>query len=421
MISKLVSFSKTKIFENAGSLILLQFGNYAVPLIVMPYLISILGLDGFGLYSLVLAIALNCIIITDFGFNIYGVKLVSIARGNSSRINEIYSGIQIIKFAFLIFVASLYALCVFLFDFFDGKELVYLNAIPIMVGQTIIPVWFFQGIERMKYITIVNLLIRFASAALMFILVNKQGDEINAVISQGASYLLAGVLSLIIARYYGKVKFIQPQISDLKVLVNGSKHVFASSFSIGVFRNMNTVILGFFVGDLAVGLYSSSEKVIRAIQGLISPFNSAIYPSLSLKFSKLSLSDSVSELVRYGKYILMLALLIWCGAFFGEPIIEWALQIKEEEYSKVFSILSVLIVLGSLTNFLGVSGLINLGRQKQFSFITMSGAIINVIFSVVFVRYFEVIGVAIAVVVSEFLVLVMIGLELNKLKQLNFG
>jgi O-antigen/teichoic acid export membrane protein len=78
-------------------------------------------------------------------------------------------------------------------------------------------------------------------------------------------------------------------------------------------------------------------------------------------------------------------------------------------------------VFGSFNNFLGISGLVNLNRQKEFSYYTVAGGVINVTLSIILLQNLGVFGVAISVVISELLILVLIIKELLRFKVVKVG
>jgi O-antigen/teichoic acid export membrane protein len=68
LLDKISSLTKTVIFKNFSALIVLQLGNTALGLLIMPYLINILGVGNYGLYSFAFAISMYLVILTDYGF-----------------------------------------------------------------------------------------------------------------------------------------------------------------------------------------------------------------------------------------------------------------------------------------------------------------------------------------------------------------
>ena len=183
----------------------LQLGNTVLALIIMPYLINTLGISKYGLYSFAPAISMYLVIVTDYGFGFTGVKLISVNRNNLNKVSGIFHSIQIIKIIILLILLVIYSLAIlFIETLSENKELFFLS-FGILIGQTIIPIWFFQGMEKMKYITVINLSIRLISLILILVFV-KQPEDINlAIASQAFGFLFAGVLSVFIA--YAKFDF----------------------------------------------------------------------------------------------------------------------------------------------------------------------------------------------------------------------
>ena len=64
------------LFKNFSYLSLVQLINYGLPLIIIPFLISKLGLDKFGLINYAVALSSYFLVIVDFGFNLHGTKEV---------------------------------------------------------------------------------------------------------------------------------------------------------------------------------------------------------------------------------------------------------------------------------------------------------------------------------------------------------
>ena len=87
------SFFRNKLSLNFIYISLSQIVNYVFPLLTFPYLVKVLGLNGFGLYTFATSFVGYFQLIVDYGFNIIGIK--KIAEGKkTTRVNtEVYSSI----------------------------------------------------------------------------------------------------------------------------------------------------------------------------------------------------------------------------------------------------------------------------------------------------------------------------------------
>ena len=67
-----------------------QIFNLVAPFIVIPYLISVCGIENFGKSSVALAIMFFLIVFIDYGTDIIVVKNISINRESKAQLKEIF-------------------------------------------------------------------------------------------------------------------------------------------------------------------------------------------------------------------------------------------------------------------------------------------------------------------------------------------
>lgn len=417
LLGKIGSLTKTVIFKNFSALMLLQLGNTALALLIMPYLINILGVGNYGLYSFAFAISMYLVILTDYGFGFTGVKLISINRDNKDKISSIFHSIQLIKLSILLIVLALYTGAILFFEtLYVNKELFFLS-FGILIGQTIVPVWFFHGMEKMKFITIINLLIRVLAVTLILIFVKSPEDISLAIASQAIGFSIAGILSIYIAYKKFDLVFSIPKIAEIHKMLVTNRHMFFSTLSLSIYKNFNVVLLGFLSTNVEVGLYSAAEKVIKAVESLLAPLSQAIYPNMSLKFSKLKSNEAVSKLIQLSKFYLAPLLIILILLVLTKDFIIGFLGITNDGFTNVFYILLPVIVIGTLNYLLGIVGLVNLNKEKYFNRATIVGGVINVVLCFLFSKEYGAFGSASALVIAEFVVFFMVVNYLIKIKK----
>ncbi len=249
----------------------------------LPYLTRVLGIDKFGLVMFVQAFTTYFVILTDYGFNLSAAREVSVNRDNPDKISEIVSSVLIIKLTLLIIGFGLLSLIIFSFDRFRSEWLLYYLAYGLVFGQAIFPVWYFQGIERMKYITIINVVAKAIFTGSIFIVVNKQSDYILVPLMNSLGFTVGGLLSMIIILKSFKVRLSVPGLSVIYGYFKDSTQFFLSRASVSVYSNSNTFAVGLFLGNAAAGLYSAAEKLFMAMSLAYQPLMDVLYPYMAHK------------------------------------------------------------------------------------------------------------------------------------------
>ncbi|MBL4866103.1 MAG: oligosaccharide flippase family protein [Pseudomonadales bacterium] len=273
-----ISEDKKKLLSNFFSLTVLQIFTYLLPLLTLPYLTRVLGAERFGAVVFAQSFIMFFNVLVDYGFNLYATREISIHRDNEKKVLEIFSSVMIIK-VFLV-VVSLLALTaiVFTFDrFLDDVELYYLTFFWVF-GQALFPIWYFQGMEQMKYVTIVNVVAKIIFTVLIFALVRNPGDYYKVPILNGFGMCAGACLSLVILRIVHNQGFGFYRFGVLQQHFRESSQFFLSRFSVAIYTTSNTFVIGLFSSNDAAGYYSIADKLYQALQQIYHPVVQSLYP-----------------------------------------------------------------------------------------------------------------------------------------------
>jgi len=287
--------------SNFISLSFLQAANYILPLLTLPYLIKILGIENFGLLAFATAVIAYFGILTDYGFNLTATKEISIHRNNPEKITEIFSSVMSIKLILLLLSFTILSAIVFSIELFSNSWQIYLLTFGSIIGQFLFPVWFFQGIEQMKYITLLNLLSKTIFTLAIFILVTKESDIYLVPLLFSIGSIIAGILSLFIIYIKFNLHFKIQKINTIKYYFLDGWHVFLSRLYVSLYSTSNTILLGLMTNNVIVGYYAITEKIVLAIGGISEPVNQTIYPYLAKKYKE-NFYDFINFLKKMALY-----------------------------------------------------------------------------------------------------------------------
>ncbi len=398
-----------KVVENAIYLTILQWFNYLIPLLILPYLVRTIGTKMFGLVMFAQAVATIFTLITDFGFSITGTRALSILKKNRTMKGELFFGVMSIKVALIILLLFFLFALTSTSDKFSQNKLIYYYSFGVTIGMTIFPSWFFHGIQNMKVITIVNAASRTLFAGLVFMFITKPEDYLLVPLFNSASYIITGLIGLFYALKFLKIK--APSIVFIFNLVKESFKLFLSNLSTSLYSSFNILIIGLLTNDTLTGVYASFEKIILALKNIYTPIYQAVFPWLSTQTDQKRIIKKMSRIVFFLGLFGVVALIS-----FSEEIL--ILMFNDEiilSYKILFQAIAPILFLAGLSmlyNYLYLSATKKYDLRLKILGYT---GLIGILMSTILTFYFDIYGVVFSVVFCE-IILLICGLKvfLNK-------
>ena len=84
---------------------------------------------------------------------------------------------------------------VFQISFFLPIYILY-SSLGLSIGELLLPIWYFQGVEKMKYLTIINVGSRIVFTVFIFVFVKQKEDYILVPLFNSLGAILGGVYAL---------------------------------------------------------------------------------------------------------------------------------------------------------------------------------------------------------------------------------
>lgn len=392
---------KSPMAINFISLALLQGVNYLLPLLSFPFLFRVLGVERWGLVTFGYSLMQYFVMFTDFGFNLSATKYISEHRNDLQKINSYLNSAMIGRFILCgISLAILLALISY-FDKFSTESIFYLLYFGIILGNVMFPMWFFQGMENMKYITVFNIVAKSLSFIPFFIFIRKPEDYIYVPIFYSIGFVLAGIVSLFIVYFKMGMKWYFTSISQISSSLKDSSAYFLARASTSLFTTSNSFLLGLVCGNTMVGYYSAAEKLYQAYNQLLSPFTGVLFPHIAKSRDVLFFKKIFYRITFTNLFCVAAALLL------ASYVLDIVYGTADPNILEVFRILVTACFVTIPSMLLGYPFLAAMGHPLYTNYTVMTTSVVHITGLVVLYIYGAIspITVAMMVVMSETLLI----------------
>lgn len=397
-------------------LVLLQGVNQLLPVFVMPYLMIKLGASGYGYVGFSLSFIQYLVLLVDFGFNLSATKHIAVSADRYER-SKVFWNVVAAKVVLLLAATVAMFLLIALFDTFQVYSKAIFATYPMVLGSTFTFMWFYQGIGRIRLFSVINTVSKLLLLPLIFIYVKQPSDYLLAAFLQAAVFLSTAVLSNIYMFVKKWVCYVRPSMQGIKKEIACSFPLFLSSASTSVYTQLTVIVLGFFCTAETVGLYSSADRIMRAVCFLFyTPLSQVFFPKVSTLAAKRR--DDAVQLFRQVRCIVMAVMIVVCfSIFIGSG---WISCLLGDDYRglapllKIFSFVPLAIGIGGVY---GQIGLIALGDDmtaRKFRNVYFAAALFSAVSICAATPVFFAVGACWATALTELLVAVMMYYNYKK-------
>lgn len=407
---------RNTVIKNGIWMYLLQFFNAVVPLITLPYITRILGASNYGTFSIALNIIIYLQVLVEYGFGMSATRKIAIKEDNPRDDNKLFTSVFVSRLSLLI-VACLLSLIYMAVKQTDNSLSLCVIVLDMMlIGTAFQMNWYFQGKQSMMYISLINIVSRSISVALIFLLVKDSSDLVLYCALYSTSSFLSGIIGFVLAIVSFHLAFVRIHLVDVLNELKDGFYVFTTQLSAKVFGAIGITFLGIFAVESQVGIFSAIQKISAVLMLGWTPIAQVLYPISSKK-----LSNGFLEGEKYVLHIrnivmpifLLVSLLV---GLFSKQIV---LILYGTEYiSYWYWVIPLLIwmLLSINNNFLGIQILLGSGHDKEYSTIFQISVIITILVNALLISNFKGNGASVAPAISELFLMILLKIRISSIK-----
>lgn len=257
-----------------------QLFNLVTPLLVVPYIVSVCGEENFGKTAVGMAIAFFLIVFIDFGSDIIGVREVAVNRDNPEVLNKIFTTTYVVKGIILLLVLTVASIIFHSFPYFKSEKIMFTLGLSVLIGQFLNPTWFLQGIENVKWITLLNIVSKCIYLVGIFFTIKKESDYIYINLWWGLGMIVSNFLVFIWIIKKHQFSFLMVNKDEVFKHIRNDFSMFSSQIFVSLQLYAPVVLISYFGNNLMAGQYRIVEQIIVIFKTYIFLFFNYVFPRI---------------------------------------------------------------------------------------------------------------------------------------------
>ncbi|NTU73480.1 oligosaccharide flippase family protein [Candidatus Roizmanbacteria bacterium] len=376
--------NKNRLIKNFFSLLSLRGLEFLVPLLTIPYQLRVIGVEKYGLIGFSYSFAVYFGAIIQYGFGVTATRDVARRRQDEKAISVLYS--TVLAASLLLAFAAMIIAALILLVFSNMRNNLSLNLLSLLLVmiQSLFPIWFFQGTERMKYITYLNMVSKLLFLVGLLVFVHAPVDYLIIPIINILSSFAVLVGAILIIHYNFGIRIVCISWRLIWECLKSGRHSFVNQFAPNLYNNSVVFILGIVFGGNAVGLYSSATRVVDAVSSLGYILSNTFLPYLSRSMDNHIIFRKIMLIVGGFCSMLLFVMADMIGCFLHPS---YGLKIAFLIRMTCFSVFMIFVMLTYGTNYLMLKG-----GEEQTARITLFASISFFIISLILIPRYGIVG-----------------------------
>lgn len=399
---------------NIASNYLRVIAGIAVMFFLIPYIVSRLGIETFGLWSLIFAMV-GLFGLLDLGFATAAMKYVAelTASGDRAQRNQVLATL-------LVVYLGLGAVCLALVALLAGPASGWFNLPADQARAFTLALWLIGtavainfpaslvkailiGSGRMHLVNGIELITTLVNAALVVILLEAGMGLLGLAIATATTMLLGPLVMLPLAIHLTPGLSASPRLFSrdrVRELMGFSVYFFIANVAVLIILRIDPVVIKSFLTLSAVAIYAVAAKIAEYAYLLNKQFSNALMPLVSQSKGAGDVATVRRILVDGTRFLLAIAVpFLALLLFYAEAIVvRW----MGPEFAESVPLLRVLIlaVLFSSVQLNAANVLGMTGTHRFVAFAMGGSAVLNLVLSIILIQFLGLTGVALATMLA---------------------
>lgn len=397
------SIKKSFIFN-----VILKVVSLIIPLLTAPYLSRVLMPEGIGEYSYAFSIAYYFVLIISFGFTDYGTQEISKRRNDKSDYSSAFWSIFASRILLMLFSSVIFVLLTLVGTFGSSpNSVVFLSFLPLLIGTGCDITFFFQGVEKFKFISLSTVFFKILSVILIFILVKTKNDLALYVLIQSSVDFFVSLASWYYIRTY--ISLPRNGVHINKKVFRGALIYFLPTVAVSLYTMVDRTMIGILSSKTELAFYQQAYRIEEIPCNMVN----AISPIMLSRIVYLIKNKEEEEIQKKIKKLFDLMALIVCPCMAGLYVIanDFIPFFFGADYAPATITLYILapqILITTISNNIRNVYYAPKNKLNILTLILFSGSILNLLLNYILIPKAGANGAAFASVIAELLICILI-------------
>lgn len=386
-----------QLIENISALFSLKAIDLGLSLWLIPYLILKIGLHHYGVYAFAMSLVLFFVNVLNYGFNLSTVRELAKHKHDQTKVNTIFNEVLSVKLFLFGVLYILFLGVSFIIPKFSEHFNLYFFASLVLIGDLFSLRWFFMGIEKMKFITIIHLCSTLVFIGLILLNISKPSDYIIIPLYEALGMFISSLFSFIwvLKKYNIQIGF----ISFKEVLIYLKTHF--NSFINLLLPSTSGVFIVFLSGMLGlpsfVGLTQIGIKLTAAFTTLNTILTNVFYPLVNRNNAMEFPTRKILNILGFFVSVMMFVL----GEFLTRNWLHFETEAMMQNMILIVKILSPIPFLAAIVSSYGVNGLLTKYKDKLFGRITIIASMTMLLSAILLVPLYPITGAVLSFLIAR--------------------
>ncbi len=309
------SLKSRSILQNYTWMTILNIVSPLIGVILYPFVIRKTGSDSYGLFVFAQSVIQYAVQLVSFGFDVPAAKTIAQNKTDKALQSKLVTHVLAMKTMLSLIAVAAFLPFVFTLSILSDNKPIFLWSITLIVAELFNLQFFFQGIGKMKVMSIMSLVFRILMIPAVFLFIDGPEDNVTYMIITGVTLSVGPICNFLWMIWKENVSFTPFSFSYARKLTKDALPFFCT-YIFGLLKTSTlTVLIGIFLGMTDVAVYDLGNKIVNIFRNFTQNINTALFPEVVNKASR----NNINRVFRYETIISLTVIILI--AVVGYPLV----------------------------------------------------------------------------------------------------